>query len=163
MTHELPTESTNSADARVPATAPVAVALTQDFDLDGLYVLRESVAAHATDLGLSKHRLGPLVLVATELATNAIRHGGGSGTLRLWRAGDMLYVQVRDEGPGLDRPETAGTRFASLDADGGRGLWIVRNLGDRTEIAVGRGTAITVAFDLDGPSRRPHPSGTVAG
>jgi|tagenome__1003787_1003787.scaffolds.fasta_scaffold20600176_1 anti-sigma regulatory factor (Ser/Thr protein kinase) len=165
MTQETGKESTTSPDPGVPVAAPNAVALTQEFDLDGLYVLRESVAAHAIDLGLPKHRLGPLVLVATELATNAIRYGGGTGTLRLWRAGDTLYVQVRDEGPGLDRPEAAGTRLASLAADGGRGLWIVRTLGDRTDIAVDRGTAVTVAFDfdLDGSSGRQQPARAAAG
>jgi anti-sigma regulatory factor (Ser/Thr protein kinase) len=57
------------------------------FDADGLYTLRAEVAAHASALGATGPQGETLVVVAGELATNAIRHGGGRGRLRLWRDG----------------------------------------------------------------------------
>jgi Histidine kinase-like ATPase domain len=60
---------------------PPAV-LDQGFDNDSLYALREAVAAHAMQAGLAEGRVGDLVLAVHELASNAIRHGGGRGRLR---------------------------------------------------------------------------------
>jgi anti-sigma regulatory factor (Ser/Thr protein kinase) len=90
--------------------------------------------------------------VATELATNAIRHGGGTGRLRMWRTDNTLHVQVRDDGPGITDPHLAGTRPVPLTAVGGRGLWIVRQLCDDLHIATTAGTTITASFDVNSTS-----------
>jgi anti-sigma regulatory factor (Ser/Thr protein kinase) len=132
-----------------PAPAPDEVALDQLFDRDGLYSLRAAVAAHATDLGLPEADLGGFQLAATELATNAIRHGGGGGRLRLWRTGETLHLQVSDDGPGMADPHAAGTRPAPLTAANGRGLWILRQLCTRVHIAAATaGTVVTASLDL---------------
>src|SRR2546429_9741611 len=64
-----------------------AAALEQRFDRDSLYALRAAVAAHAAHMGAPPDRVSHLVIVASELASNAVRHGGGKGRLRLWRGG----------------------------------------------------------------------------
>jgi len=63
-----------------------------------------------------------MVLVATELATNAIRHGCPPTTVRLLRADGFLVLDVADHDM-RSVPELADTR--PLGA-GGRGLWLAR-------------------------------------
>jgi anti-sigma regulatory factor (Ser/Thr protein kinase) len=98
-----------------------------------LVSLREAVAAHADSAGLSRSRVEDLVLIAHELATNAVRHGGGSGRLRLWKDGDTVFCRVTDEGPGLPSLVQPMTRPDPGSA-GGRGMWLVTRFADRIEI-----------------------------
>lgn len=119
---------------RVPdghRSAPFGVdetpALDQPFDEDGLFSLRSAVAAHTADLGAGAI-VDDAVLVAHELSSNAVRHGGGTGRLRLWRTGVDLHIRVHDSGGGLPDPAQAGMTRPSPSVPGGRGLWIVRHL-----------------------------------
>ncbi|WP_326556203.1 ATP-binding protein [Micromonospora sp. NBC_01796] len=107
--------------------APEEVTLDHSFDGDGLYGMRATIAAHAERLGVDDEQLQQLLIVAGELASNAVRHGGGSGRLRLWRADGRIHCQVRDAGPGIDEAATGTTQPAATQI-GGRGLWIVRSL-----------------------------------
>jgi anti-sigma regulatory factor (Ser/Thr protein kinase) len=119
------------------------------FDLDRLYELRAAVAAHGAQAGLDDDRLSILLVAVTELATNAIRHAGGQGRLKLWHTSKSVFCQVTDEGPGIAAPEKAGTHKASVTADSGRGLWIVRRFTDDLTIANNDpGTAITITMHL---------------
>jgi anti-sigma regulatory factor (Ser/Thr protein kinase) len=71
------------------------------------------------------------VLVAgTELATNAVNHGGGIEELRLGRVDGRFVCEVVDRGPGFDDP-LAGY-IAPRDGIGA-GLWIARQLSWRLE------------------------------
>jgi len=124
------------------------VALDQPFDLDGLYTMRSALIAHGSELGAAGEVLDRLVLVASELATNAIRHGGGSGRLRLWRSGDAVVCEITDAGPGIADPWAAGSRRADPQEAGGRGLWICRQLSDTLTIAAGATGAVVTASIL---------------
>jgi anti-sigma regulatory factor (Ser/Thr protein kinase) len=125
-----------------------AVALDQTFNLDRLYALRSALVAHGSELGAAVPELDRLVLVASELATNAVRHGGGSGRLRLWRHGDALVCEVSDWGPGIADPAT-GTDPVDPGARGGRGLWICRQLADEVWIRDGSpGAVVTVSITV---------------
>jgi anti-sigma regulatory factor (Ser/Thr protein kinase) len=95
------------------------VSLEQAFDIDGLVSLRSAVAAHADRLGLPAARIPELVLVAHELASNS--------------------------GPGLTspRPTPHGFDRPSVEALGGRGLWLAHTLCD--EFAVSSDESGTVA------------------
>ena len=143
---------------RVPGRRPSAVdedrtlTLDQPFDEDGLFALRSAVAAHAADLGAGAI-LDDAVLVAHELSSNAVRHGGGTGRLRLWRTAASLVVQVSDTGPGLPDPAQAGLKRPSPSVPGGRGLWIVRHLGELHVDQTADGTTITTTIALSaGPA-----------
>jgi anti-sigma regulatory factor (Ser/Thr protein kinase) len=123
--------------------APVGV-LDQVIDGAGLLALRSAVTAHAAEL-VSGDRLDDVVLVAHELATNVVRHGGGHGWLRLWPADGQLVCQVSDHGPGLIDP---GPEPPAPGEPGGRGLWIARRLAHVRIITGPYGTRVTAAFDI---------------
>jgi anti-sigma regulatory factor (Ser/Thr protein kinase) len=137
--------------------APQAFDVDQPVDGDGLYGLRETLAAHASRLGAEEETIDHLLIVASELATNAVRHGGGSGHVRLWHHDEQLFCQVSDDGPGISDP-TAGTSLPAPTAgDGGRGLWICRRL--TTELSIeagpdGRGTIVTATIAASDHVRR---------
>src|SRR5262245_66661497 len=100
-----------------------AARLDQSFDREALVALRSAVAAYGGSLGLRGERLEMLIVVAHELATNAVRHGGGRGRLLLWRDGDRVCCRVTDDGPGLDRPDVASwSSPPPVQVEGGRGL-----------------------------------------
>ncbi|HEX6873816.1 MAG TPA: ATP-binding protein [Micromonosporaceae bacterium] len=132
---------------------PEAVALDQFFDADTLFQLRSAVAAHGGRLGLNGHRLSDLVLVAHELASNAVRHGGATvaepGRLRLWRADHTVICQVSDGGPGLVDANRAGLSSVPVAATNGRGLWIIRQVVAQLHIHTGPdGSTLTAALPL---------------
>jgi anti-sigma regulatory factor (Ser/Thr protein kinase) len=115
--------------------------LEQLFDATNLVSLRSAVAAHGGALGLDDGQVEDLVLVAHELATNAVRHGGGTGRLRMWRASGTVFCEVADAGDGF--PYARPQHRPDLGATGGRGLWIVARLVD--QLHVDSGMAGTIA------------------
>jgi len=122
----------------------------QAFDRDGLYAVRAAVSAHAVHLGAQPERVRHLVIIASELASNAVRHGGGRGRLRLWRGDSALRCEVSDDGPGIPDPAGAGRRQPSPLASSGRGLWVVRQLSETMSIECDpRGTRVTAEVPLD--------------
>jgi anti-sigma regulatory factor (Ser/Thr protein kinase) len=117
-----------------PQPAPdVRLLLDLPFSEGELVGLREAVAAHADAAGLDSARTEDLVLIAHELATNAVRHGGGRGRLRLWKEGNTILCRVTDDGPGLPPALEPLTRPDPGSA-GGRGMWLVTRFADRIEI-----------------------------
>lgn len=144
-------EPADVASTRPQPLVPVEeVWLDLRFDSDGLYAMRSSVAAHAGDLGASTQVVERVLIVASELATNAVRHAGGRGRLRLWASGGRLHCEVSDSGRGLG-DITAGTERPAPTAPGGRGLWISRQLADEFAIESGpNGTTARFAISLHG-------------
>ena len=78
-----------------------------------------------------------LLVVASELCANAVRHASGapgSVSLRAWADGDAVVVEVRDDGraddvEAIDSP-TFGDDVPDPEAEAGRGLFLVRQLTD---------------------------------
>jgi anti-anti-sigma factor len=64
------------------------------------------------------------VLVANELVTNAVTHAHTDLWLRLELRADRLFIAVRDRGPKVLRPVPPAP-----GVEGGRGLWLVEQLG----------------------------------
>ena len=124
--------------------------------LSGLARLRDEVAQHGRSCGLPEQRVGDLVLIANELTSNVVRHGGGTGWMQLWASDTAVYCEVTDRGAGIIDPEQAGRRATSTDAYTGRGLWMIRQLGDEVHIESGPdGTTVRVAL----AHARPGPNG----
>jgi anti-sigma regulatory factor (Ser/Thr protein kinase) len=152
-----PDRSGPGSGGRSRVDGPEVVMLDQPFDAEGLYAVRAAVAAHADQLGIPDDQLVDLLIVAAELAANAIRHGGGGGRLRLWRDGVELHCQVSDHGAGI-ADVTVGTTPPKPTDTRGRGLWICRQLSDTFIVQrgdQGSGAVVTAVIRLDGePSPR---------
>jgi anti-sigma regulatory factor (Ser/Thr protein kinase) len=102
------------------------------FGSGSLAELRQLVSRRAAAAGLDPVRVADLVLAVDELATNSLRHGGGRGTLRIWRDAGALVCEVRDAGH-IEDP-LVGRERPALDRDGGRGLWMVNQLCDLVQL-----------------------------
>lgn len=117
-----------------PLPPPGEPARTLTFGRRDLPEVREHTARHACDLGFDEGRVNDAVLSVSELATNAVRHGGGGGCLRSWHEDGYLVVEVTDTGV-IDDP-LAGRRRPQLDQEGGYGLWMVNRLSHLVQIRV---------------------------
>ncbi|MFB7597715.1 anti-sigma factor RsbA family regulatory protein [Streptomyces sp. NPDC056160] len=103
-------------------------ALSFRFTAKTLSQARHVAVAEGARLGLAGTRLEDLALVAAELTTNSVVHGGGRGEVRVWAADGQVLCEVRDAGRLAD--PLAGRRPAARDQRGGRGLLMVNLLAD---------------------------------
>lgn len=132
-------------DATLPE--PRALRAVMQFDHDNLLSVRRVIARQALSIGLGAARATDLVTAVNEVATNSVVHGGGKGTLRVWREMAELVCEVRDRGvyrlPLADR-----TRPGSGLAES-RGLWLANQLCDLVQIRdVGDGTIVRLHMRL---------------
>ncbi|WP_239648745.1 ATP-binding protein [Nocardiopsis chromatogenes] len=101
-------------------------------------VLRDWVSQHLRmgGFGYPEALAEALLLCASELGTNAVRHSrsglpGGVFTASLWQAVDGVCLEVRDMGPrpGVrSAPHIASGAVSGVDAESGRGLGFVSAL-----------------------------------
>ncbi|HEV3071925.1 MAG TPA: sensor histidine kinase [Solirubrobacteraceae bacterium] len=94
--------------------------------------VRALVSAHAVRAGLTRERTADLMLAINEVATNSLLHGGGRGTLRVWREDAALVCEVRDAGR-IEDP-LVGRRRPASDSEGGRGLWLANQLCELVQV-----------------------------
>ena len=126
-------------DGELPGPPPVMDSLT--FTRDRLAQVRRRVEHAAGLVGLSADRTMDLVLATSELAANSVVHGGGSGTLRVWRDADRLVVEVEDRG--VIEEQLVGRVRPNNAQLSGRGLWLAHQLCDLVQIRSGeRGTTV---------------------
>jgi anti-sigma regulatory factor (Ser/Thr protein kinase) len=121
-------------------------------------VCRRRVAHLATAMKFPAVQVGELAILVSELAENALRHGGG-GELSLVRIsgerGQGIEVICSDRGPGFN-PEAAFADGFSTVGSLGIGLGAVRRLADSCEVqALPQGVRITVRKWLAPASRSP--------
>ena len=135
-----------SADVDAP---PHGYLLETMFLVGDVPGLRRRIAECAAKAGLAEPRLGEFVLAVHEVACNAVEHGGGRGRLVLYRQDGTLHCRVTDNGPGFTEEVITPEPPGLLAGEGGRGLWLTRQLTDRLEIAVGAvGAVVTLAVAL---------------
>jgi anti-sigma regulatory factor (Ser/Thr protein kinase) len=104
---------------------------------------RRTVAQFARRNGLPEDKVEVLELAASELATNSVRHGGGSGTVAMWTTPSAAIVEFRDAGQ-LTDPLT-GRLMPTLDQAGGRGVFLVNQLCDLVQVrSTDHGTTIRI-------------------
>lgn len=82
-------------------------------------LIRVRLGQHVAPLTLED-----VVLVVSELVTNAVRHGRGNVELRVAFDGERVKGEVRDEGGGFTRQR----RTPASGAAGGSGLSVVEQL-----------------------------------
>lgn len=114
---------------------------TLGFGLTELSEVRRRAAAASERAGMDSRTVADVVTATSELAANSVMHGGGSGTLRLWRENGSLLVEVEDEG--LIEEQLVGRLRPGLTQEGGRGLWLANQLCDLVQIRSGEsGTVV---------------------
>ena len=121
-----------AARHEAPLPDPPADAVELQFDRDLLADARHLVFCRAAEAGLSPARTHDLVLAAHEILTNSVRHGGGSGTLRIWQEDAAVVCEVEDGGR-IDDP-LVDRRRPDPDEPRGRGLWLANQLCDLVQI-----------------------------
>ena len=117
---------------QAPLPVPPADAIEVEYTEDDLGAVRDLVGKLAATVSLGEARTDDLVLAVNELAGNSIRHGGGAGTLRVWRDGTTIVCEVRDAGR-IDNP-LVGRRRPTLEQSTGRGLWLANQLCDLVQL-----------------------------
>jgi anti-sigma regulatory factor (Ser/Thr protein kinase) len=131
-------------DRPLPPPPRRAASLTYDTDLS---VLREFVVRQAGRSGLAAERSADLVLSASEVAANTLRHTRRPGTVVAWHTADEFLCQITDTGQITD--PLAGLRPPSEERLGGQGLWVVNKVCDLVEMRTGPdGTTIRLHMRL---------------
>jgi anti-sigma regulatory factor (Ser/Thr protein kinase) len=129
----------DSLAGRLPP--PRGRADTLAFGLTELSEVRRRAAAAAERAGMDSRTVADLVTATSELAANSVMHGGGAGTLRLWRENGSLLVEVEDEG--RIEEQLVGRLRPGVYQEGGRGLWLANQLCDLVQIRSGEaGTVV---------------------
>lgn len=120
------------------------------FTLADLTRARHEIEGVSREYGLDADELVDWITAINELMINAIRHGGGQGSVRLF-VDDRFTCEVTDHGQGFDvaryvlrveRPPPSGA--------GGMGLWVVGQMADYLLVNSGpAGTTIRIAARTD--------------
>jgi anti-sigma regulatory factor (Ser/Thr protein kinase) len=105
------------------------------FGLTELTEVRRRVTAAGERAGMDSRTVADLVIAASELAANSVMHGGGTGTLRLWRENGSLVAEVEDAG--RIEEQLVGRLRPGVTQEGGRGLWLANQLCDLVQIRSG--------------------------
>ena|SRR5690242_14440027 len=143
----------------LPGPDGMSPILDVTFDAGTLRALRAEVRVSVLRAGLPEGRAEDVVLAVHELAANSVRHGGGTGRLRVWKLAGSLQCQV-DDGDllGAAKPEASHTGLGSssgrrpvnsLPCVPGHGLWVVQQVADQVQsLSDPRGTSIVITFGL---------------
>jgi anti-sigma regulatory factor (Ser/Thr protein kinase) len=105
-----------------------------------LSALRRAVRDLVHEAGFDEELVDDLQIVASELVTNALRHGSPQRRLTIWGTSEEMICQVENEGAISD--PLAGRRDPHAGADRGMGLWIVHQLAELVEIRGGKRTTV---------------------
>ncbi|MEU0336732.1 sensor histidine kinase [Streptomyces sp. NPDC006193] len=133
-------------DTPLPEAADAVVLHFAERDLGRI---RDAARDWAEAAGLPPRRRTDWLLALNEATGNSVRHGGGHGTLRLWRTADALVAETRDRGR-LTDPLAGRRRPDPLSPAGGRGLWMMHQLCDLVETRVlPSGLVLRLTMSLD--------------
>ncbi len=124
---------------RVPIVAAIRLNGAGD-----LAQVRGLLADTAAAVGLGADRARRFAIAVSEVATNAILHGGGTANVLITGQNDTLTVEVTDRGAGLQPPAPSPVPPTQVH---GRGLWLARQLSDELEItSSGAGTNVRLTM-----------------
>jgi anti-sigma regulatory factor (Ser/Thr protein kinase) len=125
-----------------------------EVEVDRVYGVHDLVALRRVTLGVGRrHRLeaealDALVLAVREIAANSIRHGGGTGRLRIWVDGPSLVCELRDAGHISE--SMVGRLRPRPESEDGRGVWLAHQLCDLVQIrSTPLGTVIRLHVAID--------------
>jgi anti-sigma regulatory factor (Ser/Thr protein kinase) len=115
-----------------PLPPPTGSVLRGVFGPADVPATRRTVAQYARSCGLSREQVDVLELAASELASNSIQHGGGSGTVAMWLEPGAAVIEFSDAG--LVHDPLAGRVAPPVDQERGRGLYLVNQLCDLVQL-----------------------------
>ncbi|MET7950990.1 ATP-binding protein [Micromonospora sp. NPDC005324] len=116
------------------------------FDLADLARVRNEVEAVSRRCGLDPDEIEDWVTAVNELLINVVRHGGGTGAIRLLLNG-QLTCEVIDRGRGFNTARyVSRVERPPLSGAGGMGLWVVGQMANYLLVDSGpEGTTIRIA------------------
>lgn len=125
-----------------------------------LILLRSKLVAITQRLGVDTLKQENMLLVASELVSNNVKHAAGRGMVQLWKQpGNVLDLLSLDFGPGIANLASAETDGYSTASTLGKGLGAIRRLSDESYIYTQQtntalqkkwsGTVILARFYLD--------------
>ncbi|MEB8339333.1 ATP-binding protein [Streptomyces endophyticus] len=129
-----------------PRDHPTVTLLDCPFTQDDLPRLRMLVDQYADREGLPEPRRGEFIVAVDAVATNAIEHATGSGTLFLRRADGHLECRIHDTGPGFTADVIPSLAPGIGGHAAGRGLWIATLVTDQLTISAETGGATVTLF-----------------
>ena len=94
---------------------------------------------------VDQEEVADLLLIASELCSNAVRHATdapGAAALRAWAEGDSIVVEAEDDGAFPVEPLAAGLERPPVYAEQGRGLYLVDALADEVATRVEDGRTV---------------------
>ncbi|MCU1354374.1 MAG: putative signal transduction histidine kinase [Acidimicrobiales bacterium] len=118
-------------DAPLARPAGDVTVLALDGD-QSMRAARAVVTAEAAEAGFGPAPSGDLILAVNELVANVVDHGGGHGSLSVWREQGSVVCEVAGGGSICD--PLAGRRRPVPAQSRGRGLWLVHQLCDLVEL-----------------------------
>jgi anti-sigma regulatory factor (Ser/Thr protein kinase) len=120
----------------------------QVFQRATLGALRAFVTHYARATTLNAPATEDLVLAVSEIAANAVVHGGGGGILRIWREDGAVVCDVTSRGR-IDSPLVGRERPVSAQV-GGYGLWLANEVCDLVQIrCYATGSAVRLHKRID--------------
>ena len=116
-------------------------------DQSGVAPVRRAAEQMAAAIGFDEQRRGEVAIVATELATNLLRHAGGGEVILRVTGGDAPSVDAIavDRGPGIRDPGRAMEDGYSTFGGAGNGLGAIRRLSATMDIQTGAGGTVVAA------------------
>ncbi|MFI7320820.1 ATP-binding protein [Streptomyces venezuelae] len=132
-----------------PTEPPAAPLLECPFTQEDLPRLRMLVDQYADREGLPEPQRSDFIVAIDAVATNAITHAGGGGTLTLRRVDNHLECHIHDSGPGFTADVIPPRAPAIGDRGEGRGLWLARHITEYLKVSAGSiGAVVTLAMRL---------------
>ena len=100
-----------------------------------LILLRSKLAAISHRIGIPDMQRENMLLVASELVHNNIKHAAGSGMIQIWmQPGPILDILALDYGPGIADLALAEKDGFSTAGTFGKGMGAIRRLSDESYI-----------------------------
>jgi anti-sigma regulatory factor (Ser/Thr protein kinase) len=120
-------------------------------------LLRSALGRYFGAVGVEGTHAAALLLCADEALINAVAHAPQAPVLvAAWVREERFVLEVSDEGPGFDVSRAGHHALPDLDADHGRGLFLIHQLMEDVRIESGEhGTTVRMELRL-APAEMPQ-------